>query len=403
MMNDNGGYGIPSGYRFKPDDETLINLFLSKKIKNQWMPPDSPITEMIIYGDEALEPYKIAENMGLSEKQSLDAELFFFTIAKKRQGRVVGEGTWKIDRTREIKAKNGNVIGFVTTFNFVVKGKTFTPSWIMREYKLNRHIEYDQWVICKITRAAARKASDDNNTNPSTSSSCVVSSKRPLTYDNGDCSLYPRKQHKIIPSSGPTMQGFTLQKPIYPPQPHSSNHQQCSTVSMDNNNIITSVPCNGVSESVNTCVVIEDCEKSIVENENEKFTYAELLGECEQDTVLGDPACNGIGKEAEVVADTLHDVSSVTVSPSSQSNYDIQWSDLPKLIDDDDTTSTIQPIHDDTRNTSQPASAQNQSEINWDDDLFARLQEDNIFNMGGSDLCSVVDSWDCDYLQALCC
>jgi hypothetical protein len=93
---ERGSLAVPVGFRFAPDDEELLVDFLQKKVRGEPLPHDW-VVEYDIYGDK--EPWMIFD-------KTLKQIFFVFTKLKKksksRMDRVVGSGTWKIERTKAI-------------------------------------------------------------------------------------------------------------------------------------------------------------------------------------------------------------------------------------------------------------------------------------------------------------
>ncbi|KAL5712405.1 hypothetical protein ACHQM5_014584 [Ranunculus cassubicifolius] len=145
---DNGGvvisrdYGFPNfppGYRFKPDDDELINFYLVNKIKNHSLPPNK-ISEVNFY---KYNPEQLAANYPHYEEE----EWYFFTSRDRkypkgsRPSRSAGCGFWKASGVDKEITSNGKTVGTKKTLVFYKKKteqgkKDEKTEWIMQEYVL---------------------------------------------------------------------------------------------------------------------------------------------------------------------------------------------------------------------------------------------------------------------------
>lgn len=169
------------GCRFQPTDQELISCLRRRITGEKTL---KFITERDLYGSE--EPKDIFRN-------NPAAELYFFTPIKtkfdsgKKVDRIVGNGTWKIQGTKDIYddpvAKN-EVIGHKRTLNFMdelTKTKSGN-SWIMHEYILKEGPSNDQvrLALCRVKRGRGNRWGLEST---SVSPPLPVSLKRPLETD----------------------------------------------------------------------------------------------------------------------------------------------------------------------------------------------------------------------------
>ncbi|KAK8559293.1 hypothetical protein V6N13_098868 [Hibiscus sabdariffa] len=157
---------LPSGYRFKPRDEELVDFYLKRKIQNKKLPPN-------IFRDVHLynyDPDTLTAMNNNASSNGVTTEWFFFTPRERkyangmRPRRCAGHGFWKASgKDKEVFSK-GEKIGLRKTLVFY-KGKSFKgdktkTDWRMHEYVLikaperqrlgKEDMRLDDWVLCKV-------------------------------------------------------------------------------------------------------------------------------------------------------------------------------------------------------------------------------------------------------------
>ncbi|XP_061998102.1 NAC domain-containing protein 71-like [Rosa rugosa] len=168
---------VPTGYRFHPTEEELVNHYLKKKIHGG---NDSEINQIIPEIDLCkYEPAELPALLG-TETEAHDMEWFFFTRKtykynkSSRSKRTTNKGYWKITGPeRGIKARRSKaVIAKKRTLTFY-QGRVPTSkktSWVIHEYYLpgNGVIPYPKqaqgdFVICRLKIRSDRKDSSVSN------------------------------------------------------------------------------------------------------------------------------------------------------------------------------------------------------------------------------------------------
>ncbi|KAL9431725.1 hypothetical protein AB3S75_026844 [Citrus x aurantiifolia] len=148
---------IPTGFRFNPTDEELIE-FLFRKLSGQ---------EMQLYGDFIVERgvYELDPqhlqwdyNVALSTN-----ERFYFCLRKNDSREVSGRGWWRATgRVKKVYANYNNqtLVGFKRPLTFhrfsrdephdprTKRNKAIKTNWIMHEYGLESYTT--DWRLCKI-------------------------------------------------------------------------------------------------------------------------------------------------------------------------------------------------------------------------------------------------------------
>ncbi|KAL5713174.1 hypothetical protein ACHQM5_015277 [Ranunculus cassubicifolius] len=157
MMTDNG---FPVGLRFNPTGHELIRL-LFKKLRNEpiYVISSTDIRDVDLYEKE---PWKLYQELNISEYDSIEQKFYFFTYVKNKFGkkgktmeRTVGSGKWTIQNKKEVLDSSGRLVGWKKTLNFQVNRKNLNPSWIMHEYTLLNSDDQDHCLaICRIGRKA---------------------------------------------------------------------------------------------------------------------------------------------------------------------------------------------------------------------------------------------------------
>ncbi|GMY23575.1 NAC domain-containing protein 2-like [Fagus crenata] len=151
---------IPSGYRFRPYHDELIDHYLYNKVYGKYIPSDV-VLECDIYNDEDL--------WSKFFKKTRETQLYFFTKLKKKTGkgsriqRTTAYGTWKEQKDEPIyrDPKKKYHIGSVRTFSFFPKKPNNGQRWVMHEYRLDGCLlsntqQHPDYVICQIDYKGAR-------------------------------------------------------------------------------------------------------------------------------------------------------------------------------------------------------------------------------------------------------
>ncbi|XP_052292022.1 NAC domain-containing protein 83-like [Citrus sinensis] len=148
---------MPTGFRFNPTDEELIE-FLFRKLSGQ---------EMQLYGDfivernlYELDPHHLQwdYNVALSTN-----ERFYFCLRENDSREVSGLGWWRATgRVKKVYANYNNqtLVGFKRPLTFhrfsrdephdprTKRNKAIKTNWIMHEYSLESYTT--DWRLCKI-------------------------------------------------------------------------------------------------------------------------------------------------------------------------------------------------------------------------------------------------------------
>ncbi|CAB4286725.1 unnamed protein product [Prunus armeniaca] len=154
---------LPSGYRFVPTDEELIEEYLKKKIKNELLPINR-FREVDVY------KYHPEELTGMHNLLR-ESEWYFFSSRDRkyrngsRPNRAAdNHGYWKATGTDEKIKVNNEVIGQKRTLDFYAgkHGEGVKTEWKMHEYVLSENIapsndhkangdmKLNDCVLCKI-------------------------------------------------------------------------------------------------------------------------------------------------------------------------------------------------------------------------------------------------------------
>ncbi|KAK3008187.1 hypothetical protein RJ639_014511 [Escallonia herrerae] len=148
---------IPTGFKFKPTEEELLQHYLSCKVRGKPLPCEWVVTDCDLYDEKQLEEvFKAGRSRGGGEP------MYFFTPLKKkgkddttRFDRTVGEmGCWHCQANRDILGGRSNsVIGVVRSFVFK-RGQSGSLEksrewWNMNEYSLEGAPHY---VLCSVTK-----------------------------------------------------------------------------------------------------------------------------------------------------------------------------------------------------------------------------------------------------------
>ncbi|KAM3280812.1 NAC transcription factor 47-like [Capsicum chacoense] len=152
---------VPLGYRFIPKDCELIEHYLMKKINCEKLPTND--FQEICINDYHPQDLCTAEN-----RHKRGNNWYFFTQRKgkyktgSRPDRRVEnkKGFWKATGVdAEIKKNNGQIIGYKKTLDFYEEKKEKTQ-WKMHEYRIDKKMELEKYVLCEIYINTAAKIDD---------------------------------------------------------------------------------------------------------------------------------------------------------------------------------------------------------------------------------------------------
>ncbi|XWS74903.1 hypothetical protein CRYUN_Cryun01aG0038400 [Craigia yunnanensis] len=155
---------LPTGYRFKPRDDELIDYYLKRKVYNKPLPPNR-IREVNLCN---YNPETLTEISNNKSSNGVVNEWYFFTPRDRkykngsRPDRAAGDGYWKATGAdKHVKCK-GTLVGFKKNLVFH-RGKPpkgDKTNWIMHEYTLsnplarerdsNDDMRLDDWVLCRV-------------------------------------------------------------------------------------------------------------------------------------------------------------------------------------------------------------------------------------------------------------
>ncbi|XP_020271175.1 uncharacterized protein LOC109846360 [Asparagus officinalis] len=131
---------MPPGWKFCPNDEQIISVYLYKRIHNQTLPCKNVINEVHLYEFDA--PALIEEYQSSEQHKSW----YFFTdrtrkyLGGKRPARSTPNGFWKATEADTLIKDQGKVIGRRMTLKFLwghqQEGKHRDSGWMMREYRI---------------------------------------------------------------------------------------------------------------------------------------------------------------------------------------------------------------------------------------------------------------------------
>ncbi|KAJ0034402.1 NAC domain-containing protein 102-like [Pistacia vera] len=141
---------VPTGFRFNPTDEELIEI-LERKVNAKQMPlHDCFIVERNLYEHEP-EDLKWDPTMALHKN-----ERYFYCIRENDSREVSGRGWWKAtSHVKKIYSTETSVVGYKRpltyhkfTGNKRKRNKAIKTNWIMYEYSLESYTT--EWRLCKI-------------------------------------------------------------------------------------------------------------------------------------------------------------------------------------------------------------------------------------------------------------
>ncbi|XP_031270082.1 NAC domain-containing protein 41-like [Pistacia vera] len=141
---------VPTGFRFNPTDEELIEI-LERKVSGKAMPlHDCFIVERNLYEHEP-EDLEWDQTMAVHKN-----ERYFYCIRENDSREVSGRGWWKAtSHVKKINANKECVVGYKRPLTFHKfkddkrkRNKAVKTNWIMYEYSLESYTT--EWRICKI-------------------------------------------------------------------------------------------------------------------------------------------------------------------------------------------------------------------------------------------------------------
>ncbi|KAJ0035218.1 NAC domain-containing protein 41-like [Pistacia vera] len=141
---------MPTGFRFNPTDEELIEI-LERKVSGQEMPlHDHFIVERNVY---ELDPRDLQWDHTMV---LLNNERYCYYMRENDSREVSGRGWWRATgHVKKIYANNKYVIGYKRPLTFIrfsdnerKRKNALKTNWIMHEYSLDSNIT--EWRICKI-------------------------------------------------------------------------------------------------------------------------------------------------------------------------------------------------------------------------------------------------------------
>ncbi|KAK8608045.1 hypothetical protein V6N13_023481 [Hibiscus sabdariffa] len=175
---------LPTGFRFHPTDEELINHYLKPKVLlSSDQPMFSIIADVHIY---KFDPWELPEKASFGEE-----EWFFFSPRDRkypngmRPNRAAASGFWKSSGTDKpiITSVGSQCLGIKKALVFY-KGrppKGEKTDWVMIEYRLNDYfsshrpkgtMRLDDWVLCRVSHKGKLSQQARGRSCDSLSSSC---------------------------------------------------------------------------------------------------------------------------------------------------------------------------------------------------------------------------------------
>ncbi|XVF37840.1 hypothetical protein REPUB_Repub20aG0045700 [Reevesia pubescens] len=152
---------VPTGFRFNPTDEELIEILNQKVSGNIVMVPLDFIVETNIY---ELEPQDLqwTQSAGLNKN-----ERYYYCKRENDSREVSGLGWWKAtSHVKTISAANGGVMGYKRPLTFHRfrdnqrnRKDAIKTDWIMHEYGL--HSIPTEWRLCKIKYKGKERLTED--------------------------------------------------------------------------------------------------------------------------------------------------------------------------------------------------------------------------------------------------
>ncbi|XP_056177380.1 NAC domain-containing protein 58-like [Syzygium oleosum] len=145
------------GFYFQPTDEHLFFHYLLQRLNQEPLPDPNVVRDCNVYGGD---PWKIFG-------KDRDKKFYVFTVLKKknksRVDRTAGSGTWKGERSDDIRDSQGKLVGYKKLFSFKSKARLSAKAdkaenghWIMCEYSTHPHNE-TECVLCVIRNKYAEK------------------------------------------------------------------------------------------------------------------------------------------------------------------------------------------------------------------------------------------------------
>ncbi|KAL4291166.1 hypothetical protein GQ457_14G024700 [Hibiscus cannabinus] len=199
---------LPSGYRFKPKDEELVDFYLKRKILNIKLPPNI-IRDVDLYN---YDPDTLTAMNNNVSSNGVVMEWYFFTPRERkyangvRPRRCAGRGFWKASgKDTEVFLK-GEKIGLKKTLVYY-KGKPpkgDKTDWTMHEYVLikaparQRHgkedMRLDDWVLCRVYKRLIKRQKSSGKDAP------LADQNKEFDADSSDM-LMPMPLSSVGPSN----------------------------------------------------------------------------------------------------------------------------------------------------------------------------------------------------------
>ncbi|KAK8976698.1 hypothetical protein V6N11_057296 [Hibiscus sabdariffa] len=203
---------LPSGYRFKPKDEELVDFYLKRKILNKKLPPNI-IRDVDLYNYDP--DTLIAMNNNVSSN-GVVMEWYFFTPRERkyangvRPRRCAGRGFWKASgKDTEVFLK-GEKIGLKKTLVYY-KGKPpkgDKTDWTMHEYVLikaparqrlgKEDMRLDDWVLCRVYKRLIKRQKSSGKDAP------LADQNKEFDADSSDMPMSQQTVLMPLSSVGPS-------------------------------------------------------------------------------------------------------------------------------------------------------------------------------------------------------
>ncbi|XVE81172.1 hypothetical protein DITRI_Ditri15bG0041400 [Diplodiscus trichospermus] len=178
---------VPTGFRFSPTDEELIDILNQKVSGNTATAPLDFIVESNIY---ELEPKDLQWTQSVALNNN---ERYYYCKRESDSREVSGRGWWKATSHVKTISVDGRVVGYKRPLTFHrfrddqrKRKDAIKTDWIMHEYVLQSNPT--EWRLCKIKYKGKEKLKEDmeniRNTNPMSSETGVRgSSINPMQSD----------------------------------------------------------------------------------------------------------------------------------------------------------------------------------------------------------------------------
>ncbi|XP_022761011.1 NAC domain-containing protein 83-like [Durio zibethinus] len=151
---------VPTGFRFSPIDEELIEILYQKVSGNIAMAPFGFIVETNIYESEPLDLHW-TQNVALNKN-----ERYYYCKRESGSREVTGRGWWKATSHVKTICAKGQVLGYKRPLTFHKfknnqrnRKDAIKTDWIMHEYGLKSIPT--EWRLCKIKYKGKEKLKKD--------------------------------------------------------------------------------------------------------------------------------------------------------------------------------------------------------------------------------------------------